>query len=138
MNIEEINIADLIPQQAPFIMLDALTHFDQVFTRTRLFVKPENIFVDNNQLSASGIMENMAQTCAARMGYINKYLSSEAVKVGFIGSIKNLVFNELPTVGDEVNTTIEVVDEIFHMMLIHAKVEVNGRLIASCEMKIAV
>ena len=138
MTFEDIDITQLLPQRAPFIMVDALTHFDEVITRTQLHVKADNIFVRNGEFTESGIMENMAQTCAARMGYINKHLCSGSVKVGFIGSIKDLVFEKLPKVGDTLNTTIEVVNEVFAVTLVNAKVEVGDDTIASCEMKIAI
>ena len=138
MEFEKINIEELLPQKRPFIMLDALTHFDKVITHTRLKVTAENVFVENNEFTESGVIENIAQTCAARMGYINKYLCSDNVKIGFIGSIKDLVFEELPKVGDKLKTTIEVVSEIFAITLVHAKVEVDNKLIASCEMKISI
>ena len=137
MNFDQINIENLLPQQRPFIMIDTLTHFDEVITRTRLQVKADNLFVENNVFTESGIIENIAQTCAARMGYINKYIYSDKVKIGFIGSIKNLVFEELPKVGDELTTTIEVASEVFAITLVNAKVEVGDRLVAFCEMKIS-
>jgi len=135
---EKINIEELLPQRKPFIMIDALTHFDEVTTRTRMQVKADNIFVENNALTESGIIENIAQTCAARMGYINKYLHSDKVKIGFIGSIKDLVINEFPKTGDELKTTVEVVSEMFAITLVDAKVNIGDRLIASCEMKISI
>ena len=138
MNLEKINILELLPQLPPFVMVDTLTHFDEVITRTRMQVMADNIFVENNTFTESGIIENIAQTCAARMGYINKYLCSDKVKIGFIGSIKDLVINELPKVGDELQTTIEVISEVFAITLVNARVETSGKLIASCEMKISI
>ena len=137
MCVEQINIEDLLPQRRPFIMLDALTHFDEVITRTRMKVKADNIFVENDQFTESGIIENIAQTCAARMGYINKYLNSDKVKIGFIGSIKDLIINELPKTGEELKTTIEVMSEVFSITLVNAKVEASDKLIATCDMKIS-
>jgi len=137
MEFEKISILDLLPQRPPFVMVDALTHFDQVVTRTRLQVVTDSIFVENGKLTASGVIENIAQTCAARMGYINKFLAADTVKLGFIGAIKNFVIEELPKVGDTLNTTVEVVSEVFALTLVNAKVEVNGKIVASCEMKIS-
>ena len=119
-------------------MVDALTHFDETITRTRMQVKADNIFVENTELTESGIIENIAQTCAARMGYINKYLHSDKVKIGFIGSIKDFVINEFPKVGDELKTTVEVISEVFAITLVNAKIEVGDRLIATGEMKISI
>jgi len=137
-NFEEINILELLPQRPPFVMVDTLTHFDKIITSTRLKVAADNIFVENDTLTESGVIENIAQTCAARMGYINKYLCADEVKIGFIGSIKDLVFEELPKVGDELKTSIETISEVFAITLVNAKVEVNGKLTASCEMKISI
>jgi len=138
MDFAKINILELLPQKPPFIMVDTLVHFDKVITRTRLKIAEDNIFVEEGTFTESGIIENIAQTCAARMGYINKYIYSDKVKIGFIGSIKNLVINELPIVGDELTTTIEVVSEVFAITLVNAKVEIGDKLIASCEMKISI
>ena len=137
MEFENINILDLLPQQPPFVMVDKLLYCDREKTTTALTVHKDNIFVENDELTEAGVMENIAQTCAARMGYINKYIHSDKVKLGFIGAIKNLVIEELPKTGDELKTTIDVVNEVFNITLVNAQVEINEKLIASCEMKIS-
>ena len=134
----EINILDLLPQRQPFIMIDSLLHFDMVLTVTGMKIVEDNMFVENGVLTESGVIENIAQTCAARMGYINKYLCADKVKIGFIGSIKELVIENIPRVGDELKTTVEVVSEIFAITLVNAKVEIGDKVIASCEMKISI
>ncbi len=135
--LENIDIRELIPQREPMIMVDALTGFDPVVTTTRFEVRPDNIFVDSGRLSPEGIIENIAQTCAARMGYINKYLKAEAVKLGFIGAMKGFSVEYMPGVGDRLDTTIEVADEVFSITLVRARVEAGGRLVAQGEMKIS-
>jgi 3-hydroxymyristoyl/3-hydroxydecanoyl-(acyl carrier protein) dehydratase len=138
IQLSKINILELLPQRPPFIAIDRLRHFDSRVTITGFRVVEESIFVEDNFFTESGIIENIAQTCAARMGYINKYLCSDSVKIGFIGSIKNLIIEELPKVGDELTTTIEVVSEVFAITLVNAKVEVGDKVMASCEMKISI
>ena len=135
---EKIDVLELLPQKPQFVMVDKLVHFDKIFTVTYLKVKADSIFVENNVLTESGVIENIAQTCAVRMGYINKHICSGDVKIGFIGSIKDLIFNELPKVGDLLKTTIEVESEIFSITLVKAKVEVEEKLVVSCEMKISI
>lgn len=137
MEPEKIDILTLLPQRPPFVMVDALTHFTEAVTRTRMQVREDNIFVENGALNEAGIIENIAQTCAVRMGYINKFLQADKVKLGFIGAIKNLVIEALPQTGDVLHTTVEVVSEVFALTLVNAKVEVNEQLISSCEMKIS-
>ena len=138
MEFEKIEILELLPQRKPFIAVDRMLHFDKIMTITSLKIVQDSLFVENGLFTEAGVMENIAQTCAARMGYINKNLQSGSVKIGFIGSVKNLVIEELPRVGDELKTTIEVVSEIFTITLVNAKVEVADKLIASCEMKISI
>jgi len=138
MKFETIDILELLPQKPPFVMVDAMTHFDEVITSTCLKVTADNIFVENDEFTDCGVIENIAQTCAARMGYIKKYLCSDGVKIGFLGSIKDFCFEELPKVGDELKTTVEVLSEVFSIILVNAKVETGGRIIASCEMKISI
>jgi predicted hotdog family 3-hydroxylacyl-ACP dehydratase len=138
MQFEEIDILDLLPQRPPFVMVDCLLHCDKVVTRTSLSVKEENIFCEKGLLTESGLIENMAQTCAARMGYINKYIYNDTVKLGFIGAIRNLEIVRLPRVNEILTTQITVVEEVFQMTLVNASVMIDDETIASCEMKISI
>ena len=94
--LEQINVLTLLPQRRPFVMIDRLTHFDPVRTVTELTVREDNLFYEDGQLNPCALVENIAQTCAARMGYINQYLYKENVKLGFIGGIKNLQVMRTP------------------------------------------
>lgn len=135
--IEEIDILELIPQRLPILMIDKLISFDEVITATKLVVRQDNLFYENGKFFEAGIIENFAQTCAARMGYINKIINSDEVRLGFIGAIKNLKINFFPTLGDEIETKIKVMNEYFNITLVNAKSVCNGEVIAECEMKIS-
>jgi hypothetical protein len=120
-----------------------MIHFDEVFISTALQIKADNLFVENGVLTEAGIIESIAQTCAVRMGYINRLLqagSSEKVKIklGFIGAIKNLVIERSPEVGDEITVTAEVVSEVFAITLVDATVKIGDEPVASCKMKISI
>jgi 3-hydroxymyristoyl/3-hydroxydecanoyl-(acyl carrier protein) dehydratase len=135
---EMINILELLPQRPPFVMVEKLLHCDLKTTRTSFRVSEENIFCDNGVLSEAGIAENIAQTCAARIGYINKYMRCKEIKIGFIGAIRNQDFLRLPRAGERLVTQIETVQEIFYTTLVNATVHIDNELITSCEMKIAI
>lgn len=137
MDISQIDILTLLPQQPPFIMVDRMVVCDEMITKTEFLVHSENIFSKNGVLVEAGIVENMAQTCAARMGFRNSILEEGEVKIGVIGSIKNLNIYMLPKDGTKLTTQIEVVDEVFNMTLLNARVLVDNELIADCEMKIS-
>lgn len=137
-DLRQIDIHELLPQQEPFVMIDTLIHFDRILTVTETTISADNIFVDNGRYSASGLMENIAQTCAVRIGYINKYILKKGVQLGFIGAVRDFVVNELPTVGSKIVTYVSVKEEIFGMTLAEAKVVCSGRILVTTEMKIAV
>ena len=117
-------------------MIDCLTHFDPVITSSRFTVRDNNLFFSEGRLLASGLIENIAQTCAARIGYINR-LSNEVIKLGFIGAVRNLRIYKTPLAGDTIYTTITVKEEVFQMTLVDAVVKLNDETIAEAEMKIA-
>lgn len=131
-----IPLHDLIPQRAPFLMIDCLTGFDFVNTQSELTVRPDNLFFDGETLSASGLIENIAQTCAARIGYVN-LMSGQPVKIGFIGAVRNLTIYRTPRAGEVLQTTITVKEEVFRMTLVDAWVRVGDEVLVSAEMKIA-
>ena len=116
-------------------MIDALTGYDEIITQTRFKVKADNIFVENGKFTEPGLVENIAQTAAARAGYVAG-LQNQRVQTGYIGAIKNLVIHSLPFVNDELITEIRIENQIFDVMLIKGKVNCDNRLLAECEMKI--
>lgn len=137
-DISEIDVCELLPQQRPFVMIGRMTHFDDEETVTETAVTPDNIFVDGARLSAPGLIENIAQSCAARLGYINKYILKKPVKVGVIGAIRDMTIHRCPDVGETLTTTIRMVEEIFGMSLVRAVIAVDKEIIVEGEMKIAV
>jgi len=134
--IEDITLKELIPQRPPFVMIDRLVSSDAVFSVTELEVCPENLFVENGRMTAAGMVENIAQTCAARIGYINLN-SGEVVKIGVIGSISNLTIERTPKVGEHLTTTIELLEEVFQVTLVEAVIKSGDEELARCKMKIA-
>jgi 3-hydroxymyristoyl/3-hydroxydecanoyl-(acyl carrier protein) dehydratase len=136
--LESIDVLTLLPQRPPFVMIDCLTHFDDVLTASRFQVKADNIFMgDDGVLNSCALAENIAQTCAARMGYINQYILKDKVKLGFIGDIKHLKIWREARVGDELRTEIEVMQEVLQMTLVKATVKVGEETIVTADMKIA-
>lgn len=135
----KIDIHELLPQQEPFVMVGRLKHFDMELTVSETTVSADNIFTsEDGVFSESGVIENIAQTCAARIGYVNKYILKKKIHIGFIGSIRNLKIHRLPEVSETITTSIATVEEIFGMTLVRATVKVADELIAETEMKIAV
>ena len=132
------NVEDLLPQRRPFVLIDELADCTPEATVTHLRVREDNPFCAEGRLQAPGIVENIAQTCAARIGYLNK-CNREEVKIGVIGAIRNLTIEQLPPVGERLTTRIEVTSEVLALTLVQASVRNGkGEILATCEMKIAV
>ena len=134
MNPDE-NIQDLIPQRPPFVMVGRLLSSDEQVTRTSFRVGEDNIFVVNGRFTEGGLLENIAQTAAARAGAIFR-IENKPVQVGYIGAVKNLEIFDLPGTGDELITEIRIEDAIFDVTVISGKVWCNEKVVAQCEMKI--
>ena len=133
---EDISLRELIPQRPPFVMIDKMLSFDMTVTVTELEVRSDNIFCVDGRLSAEGLMENIAQTCAARMGYIN-LCNNVAVKIGVIGAVNNYEVFRTPKVGEVIVTSIEVIEEMFQITMVKAFVRCGNETIAQANMKIA-
>lgn len=136
--LRSVDIHEVLPQQEPFVMISRIVQLDAVRTTCEMDIRPDNIFVEDGHFSASGLIENIAQTCAARIGYINKYMLKKAVQIGVVGAIRKMEIFNLPKVGQQISTIVEVKEEVFGMTLASAQVLQGDQLLASTEMKIAV
>lgn len=136
--LRDIDIHTLLPQQEPFVMVGQLVHFDNVLTATETTIAPENIFVEQGAFTPSGLMENIAQTCAARIGYVNKYILQKGIQIGVIGAIRGFSVEDLPRVGETIRTEVTVEQEVFGMILASATVSGPRGRVAECTMKIAI
>lgn len=130
------DILELLPQRRPFVMIDSLLYCDMAATRTSLEVREDNIFNDEGHLSTAGICENIAQTCAARLGYLS-LSSGQPVRLGFIGAISNMQMSRTPRTGEVLVTEINVLQEVFNITLVHAVVRSGDEIIAETDLKIA-
>jgi predicted hotdog family 3-hydroxylacyl-ACP dehydratase len=137
MFISPANTPDLIPQKAPFVMIDHLTYTDEKSSRTRFCVKANNVLVEDGEFSAAGLVENIAQTAAARAGYLAQSHNKSGA-IGYIGAIKNLEVFSLPKINDILETEIVIDNQIFDVTLISGKVKKGEEILAQCQMKVFV
>jgi hypothetical protein len=129
LNAEYSRILNLIPQSPPMVMIDELMESDEKLTKTRFLIRETNVFCQ------PGLIENIAQTGAARIGYIAR-INNKMPPLGFIGAITDLNILLLPGVGTELISTIFIEHEIYNASIVRARIENNERLIFECKMKI--
>ena len=135
--LQSLTMQTVIPQRPPFILVDTVEDFDIDLTATGFTVREGDLFTEDGHLSAAGLVENVAQTCAVRMGCIN-YLNHRTIKIGYIGAVRDMRFLRLPKVSETLMTSIRVREEIFQMTLVDAEVRVGDEVVATAEMKIAI
>ena len=133
----DINILELLPQRPPFVMVDHLTDYNETQSSCDLTIRPDNVFCEDGELASAGLIEHIAQTCAARLGYYNKYVMKSDIRLGFIGEVKDLCIVRLPRLGETICTTVTVEQEIFDVTLVSAEVRVGEEVIATTRLKIA-
>ncbi|MDR0605319.1 MAG: hypothetical protein LBG80_13540 [Bacteroidales bacterium] len=129
----EDTVLKYIPQRPPFVMVDSLLFCNDKQTQTKFTVKEDSLFIVANRFTEMGILENIAQTCATRLGYLNK---KQPVRIGMIGSVDNFEFQYLPFKGEEIITTITITAEVLNIVLFSATVLCGEILVASCNMKV--
>lgn len=128
-------VLDMIPQKPPMAMIDKIFEVSAQKAVTGLTVTETNTFCDEGLFQAPGLAENIAQTAAAQVGYLS-HQKGEAPPVGFIGAIKNLKIENLPAIGDELVTMIEIEHEVMNFTLINGISKVGNTVMATCQMKI--
>lgn len=125
----------LIPQRPPFVLVDKLVkHGDKVVT-SGFSIPSDHVLTDEEGfLSEAGIIENFAQTIALYQGY-DYFLKGQPSPVGYIGSIKNVEIFERPKAGEELRTTVHILQEMMGVTLVQGEVLQGDRVIAKGEMR---
>lgn len=139
---QEYRIDELIPQRPPFVMVDRLVSCGATDALTELTVREDDIFVDDGFLSPAGIIENMAQSCAARIGCINMMRSvteaaTAVTTIGVIGDVRDCVIMRQPRPGETLHTHIQIIEQMMNLTLAELTTSVEGETIATARMKIA-
>lgn len=131
------HITEYIPQKAPIVLIDSIGFCEGDTIKTTFKIEAAHVFVKNGCLQEPGIIENIAQTAAAKAGYEVKKNGQEPL-LGFIGAIKDLKIFDLPKVGETLETTVLVKMEVMGITVIFGTSECHGKKIAECEMKIVI
>jgi 3-hydroxyacyl-[acyl-carrier-protein] dehydratase len=116
------------------VMIDKLISFSENEVIAGLTVPSENIFVTNNTFQESGLIEHMAQSVALFTGY-QFFLKKEPAPTGYIGSIKSIEIFQLPQLGDDVETTVTILQEFMGVTLVDISTKLNNIEIARGQMK---
>ena len=129
------DILSLIPQRSPFVMIDALLTVDEKGATGVFKISEKNLFLNDGFLAEAALIENIAQTAAARIGYISLNENKPA-PIGYLAAVQNFEVFSLPKLNDEITTEISIENVIFNVLIISGKIMCNNENIAACNMKI--
>jgi predicted hotdog family 3-hydroxylacyl-ACP dehydratase len=116
-------------------MIDQVLFADETKATTSLFITAENIFVETGVFKEPGLIENIAQTAAAQVGYLCKQKNT-AVPIGYIAAIRYLEISTLPPVGSTLTTTIVRKNQIMDIILIEGSTLHADKEVCKCEMRV--
>lgn len=132
-----VDVADFLPHRKPFVMVSGLLSCSFRRAVTRFVVKDDNVFFENGRLLPEGIVENVAQTCASRIGFINKYILGKPVSVGYVCALRDFNVWRSPEAGEILETEISLKGEFGNMLMIDAKVRSGKATVAEGSMVLA-
>jgi 3-hydroxyacyl-[acyl-carrier-protein] dehydratase len=128
-------ITNYIPQRSPMVMIHNLIEASETRAITQLTILADNIFLRDNKLAEPGMVENIAQTAAAQVGYVC-YQKNIPVPIGYIAAIKDLKVFNFPSENSTITTTVTVKNQVMDITLVQGEVKQNDEVLCQCEMRI--
>jgi len=117
------------------VMVDELVRAEANLAVTRFTILQDNLFLISRRLGEPGLVENIAQTIAAMVGY-DCSLKNIPVPIGYIAAVKDLKIVSLPAEGSVIETTVIITNQVMDVTVVRGKIEQAGNVICSCEMKV--
>ncbi len=128
-----IDVTTLIPQKEPYIMVEYITDISPDDVTTLYKIKENSPFVRDDKMQAAGLVENIAQSCAAHIGYY----SPDGIRIGLVGAVPSLEIIKAPRVDDILETTVKFTARAFQMSMAEAKIRCAGTLMAKGTIKLS-
>ncbi len=137
MILTEQQITTVIPHRFPFVMIGNLIAASETAIESDFTISGENVLCEEGYFSFPGLIENIAQTCAAGFGFIDSQKGGKT-KIGFIGAINKLKAVSRPLVGQIIHTKVETLTSFNNVILIKGANYCGDDLLVECEMKIVI
>ncbi len=129
-------ILDIIPQRPPFVFVDTLLEMTEDRSRVQFTVPTDCPLADGGYLTAAGLLEHTAQACAARIGYLQAQ-NNQPIRIGYIGSVKEMTVAYRPQTGDTLTTEIVLQESVFDISLFRCVCKVGETVAAEVMLKVA-
>ena len=139
MEPKETDIRALIPQRAPIVMVDRLLRATDDEAEACFTVCSGNFFLDDEGcLAETGVLEHIAQSASAFVGWRAVQAGATRPPLGFIGEVKKFHCHRRPCVGDELHTVVTIQTEFDGILVVSAEVRADGQPVADTQMKVSI
>lgn len=133
-----VRIGEILPQRPPVLVVSSLVSHCADETVTGYTVGRDNVFFDPSRgFCVEGLMENAAQTCSARIGFISKYIEMRPISIGLLCRIRNFNVHALPSEGDCLRTTASAEASVGQMTIFRTRTFRGEELVAEGELAVA-
>ncbi len=136
MTPSDLDILSLIPQRPPFVLVSRLLIADEAHAVTEFTIPADCPLLHDARFTTAGLLENMAQTCAARIGYL-QLAQQQPVRIGYIGALNPLEVHTWPVVGDTITCEVVLTESVFDISLFHCTTRLGDTLLAEGNLKLA-
>lgn len=130
------DILHIIPQRPPFVFVDEVAYADEEGAEVYYTITKECPLVDDDRLPLAGVLEHVAQSCAARIGYLQS-TQNEPIRIGYIGAVKKIELKRIPIVGERLLTKVMLLENVLDISLLQCDTFIEGELIAQTTLKLA-
>ncbi len=128
-------IETFVPQRPPMLLLSRIITATEESIDSEWDIPADCLFIQDNHLQPTGLMEHAAQTAAALTGVRCK-AHEEEVRIGYIGEIRQAMVYSLPAVGDTLHTHLAIQAEVGDISLVSVVVRQGEETIMECQLKI--
>lgn len=136
-SIKILPISRYLPQQRPFILVDKICDGSEKKCTTELTVTDEIVTVGDGELLESGLLENLAQTCAAHIGFVEIHIrKSNKINIGLVGAVKQCEIRRRVRVGEKLTTEAEETFVFDNMSSYIVVAKVGAEIIAQGELQV--
>lgn len=137
---EKEEVLQFIPQKPPIQLVHDISLCEEGKAVTHFEVEAGHLFVQNDKLTPSGLIENMAQSVALHSGYFAYKNATKGEQkepqVGYIAGVDKITVHALPQVGTVLSTEIQFLNEVFGVQIVKAIVKKDETTYCEGELKI--
>ncbi len=120
-------------------MVDDIEASDDTHAVTAFTIRPDNYFMlPDGTVSETCLIEHIAQSCSALVGWVAQSQQQENPPVGLIGEVKHFECHRRPQKGDTLSTTIEFGFTFGNVTIATGESRIGDELIAKAQLKIFV